>query len=84
MRKSLAAVLCFLLLCEAVPLWAGLGSDKAQYVGGTVSAIKDGSEGTASTKNEKAFVFNYDGGKLEVPYDHINDLEYGQKAGRRV
>lgn len=84
MRKSLAALLCISFLFEAVPLWAGLGSDKALYVGGTVSAIKDGSEGTASTKDEKVFVFNYDGGKLQVPYDRINDLEYGQKAGRRL
>jgi hypothetical protein len=84
MRKSLATILCVLFLVEAVPLWAGLGSDKALYVGGTVSAIKDGSEGTASTKDEKIFVFNYDGGKLQVPYERINDLEYGQKAGRRL
>jgi hypothetical protein len=64
--------------------WAGLGSDKTEYLGGTVNSIKEGTEGTSSAKDEKVFVFNYSGGKLEIPYDQINDLEYGQKAGRRL
>jgi hypothetical protein len=29
-------------------------------------------------------VFQYKGGKLEIPYDQVDDLEYGQKAGRRL
>ncbi len=83
MKRTVAAVLCFLFLIEPV-MWAGLGSEKAMYVGGTVSSLKEGTEGTASAKDEKVFVFQHAGGKLEVPYDRINDLEYGQKAGRRV
>jgi len=64
--------------------FAGLGNDKALYVGGTENQLKDGTEGVASAKNEKNFVFNYAGNTLSVPYDQIDDLEYGQKAGRRV
>jgi len=30
------------------------------------------------------FVFDYKGGQLSIPYEKINDIEYGQKAGRRV
>ncbi len=30
------------------------------------------------------FVFSYQGGELKIPYDRVNDLEYGQKAGRRL
>lgn len=82
-KRSIALALCFCFFMEAL-MWAGLGSDKAEYVGGTVSSIKDGTEGTASAKDDKVFVFNYQGGKLEVPYDRIDDLEYGQKAGRRL
>src|SRR6266436_7382898 len=45
-------------------------------------------EGTSSTSDEKVFVFTYkDGdkqGRLTVPYARINELEYGQKAGRRI
>jgi len=67
-----------------VAAFAGLGSDKTRYVGGTENEIKDGAEGTVSAKDEKNFLFSYGGSTLSVPYDQINDLEYGQKAGRRV
>jgi hypothetical protein len=29
-------------------------------------------------------VFTHDGQRFTVPYDRINDLEYGQKVGRRL
>jgi hypothetical protein len=29
-------------------------------------------------------MFTYSGGQLAIPYDRVNDLEYGQKAGRRL
>lgn len=64
--------------------FAGLGSNKAMYVGGTVNTIKEGTEGTLSAKDEKVMVFSYEGKTLQVPYERINDLEYGQKAGRRL
>jgi len=83
MRKILAVMaLCVLIL--DIPAWAGLGSDKTMYVGGTVTAIKEGTEGKSSTHDEKVFVFEYKGGELKIPYERINDLEYGQKAGRRL
>jgi hypothetical protein len=83
MHKRIALVLICVLLCESA-LWAGLGSDKTMYVGGTVNSIKEGSEGKSSTKDEKVFVFEADGAKLEIPYTQVEGLEYGQKAGRRV
>lgn len=82
-KKVIAAVLICAFGFESLA-WAGLGSDKAMYVGGTVSSLKEGTEGKASAKDETNFVFVYEGGKLEVPYDKIDDLEYGQKAGRRL
>ncbi len=83
MKRSVAALLCVAFLFESA-LWAGLGSEQTMYVGGTVNSIKEGTEGKSSAKNEKVFVFTYGGGKLEIPYDRVNDLEYGQKAGRRL
>jgi hypothetical protein len=81
-KKVVVAVLTMVLL---VPLaFAGLGSRKAQYIGGTVSSIRDGSEGTTSTKDEKVYTFTFGGGELKIPYDRVDSLEYGQKAGRRV
>jgi hypothetical protein len=67
-----------------VAAFAGLGSDKTEYVGGTENQIKEGTEGKSSAKDEKAFLFEFKQGKLEIPYEQVNDLEYGQKAGRRV
>jgi len=83
MRRLIAASLsAFLLL--AIPVEAGLASKKTMYVGGTLTAIKEHAEGVCSTNDEKTFVFDYKEGKLNVPYSRINDLEYGQKAGRRL
>ena len=82
-RKAAATILVATLLLERAA-WAGLGSDKAMYVGGTVSALKEGTEGHVSEKNEDLFVFHFQDGDFKIPYDHVNDLEYGQKAGRRL
>ena len=83
MRRATSVILAFLFVAESLA-WAGLGSDKMLYVGGTVSALKDGTEGKGSTKDEKVFTFSHNGANLQIPYDRINDLEYGQKAGRRL
>lgn len=82
-RRTLLVLLVFSLIFE-MPLWAGLDSHKTMYVGGTVNSIKEGTQGVSSTHDEKVFVFEYHGGKLTIPYENINDLEYGQKAGRRL
>jgi hypothetical protein len=82
LKRALALVSVVVWLVE-VPVWA-VGDKNTAYVGGTVSSIKEGAEGTSSTADEKTFVFDSKGGKLGIPYDRINDLEYGQKAGRRV
>ena len=83
MKRSLCLVLAVAILCD-LAAFAGLGSDKTAYVGGTENQIKDGTEGTSSAKDEKNFVFEYKGGSLAIPYSEVNDLEYGQKAGRRL
>lgn len=83
MKKALGAGLALILIFDLIA-WAGLGSDKTMYIGGTIASIKQGTEGRSSTQDEKVFVFEYQGGKLTIPYDRVNDLEYGQKAGRRI
>jgi hypothetical protein len=83
MKRSIA----LLLVCAFgldVGAFAGLGSDKTAYVGGTENQIKEGTEGKSSAKDEKNFVFVYKDGNLSIPYEQVNDLEYGQKAGRRI
>lgn len=83
MKRFLAGALACLLIF-AIATEAGLDSKKAMYVGGTVTTIKERTEGASSTNDEKVFVFTYKGGELKIPYDRVNDLEYGQKAGRRL
>jgi hypothetical protein len=64
--------------------FAGLGSDKTKYIGGTAASLKEGDEGKSSTKDVKIFVFEAGKDRLEIPYDKVDSLEYGQKAGRRI
>ena len=79
------SVITILILAICVPyMFAGLGSHKAEYIGGTVATIKEGTEGETSMKDEKVYTFTYKGGNLTIPYDQVDSLEYGQKAGRRV
>src|SRR4051794_36130962 len=77
-------VVLFLCLGLVTPAFAGLGSNKTMYVGGTVGTIKAGTEGVGTTDNEKVYVFSHSGQKLEIPYDRVDGIEYGQKAGRRL
>ena len=59
---------------------------------GTITALgnrKDPIEGRLDTSNEDALVFapfekDFAGKTLTIRYSEIVDLEYGQKAGRRV
>ena len=87
MRKPLIYAVVVALLFD-LAVTAGIGSRVTMYVGGTLTNIKEGTEGTSSTADEKTFVFTYKTGKqktdLKVPYERINSLEYGQKAGRRL
>lgn len=82
-RKAIGLVIAF-ALGLSTPGWAGVGSHNIEYAGGTISSLKPGTEGTCSTDDPKIFIFKSKKGNLAIPYDRINDLEYGQKAGRRL
>jgi len=77
MKKVIALSLC---LAIASCAFAGVGGDKVAYRGGTAAGLKDGFEAKANLKRPDAFTF----GTLTIPYDKIQSIEYGQKAGRRV
>ena len=83
MKRSIALFLVCLIALDFAA-FGGLGSDKTAYIGGTENQIKDGTEGESSAKDERLFAFTFKSGQLEIPYDQIDDLEYGQKAGRRL
>jgi hypothetical protein len=66
---------------------AAVGGNKAQYIGGTLASVKEKAEGKLDTSGPEALVFTPDGKNktaVSIPYASIKELEYGQKAGRRV
>jgi 3-hydroxy-3-methylglutaryl CoA synthase len=88
--KLVASTVLAAFLVESVAF--AVDSKGAAYFGGTVSAFNDAKnpvEGKLNTKKDDALVFTADdrpfvGQSLSIRYSDIIDLEYGQKAGRRV
>lgn len=88
--KLVASMVLTAMLTESVAF--AVDSKGAAYFGGTVAAFKDARnpvEGKLNTKNDDALVFTADdkpfaGQTVSISYTDIIDLEYGQKAGRRV
>jgi hypothetical protein len=76
MRKSIASVLMLIL---AVPALAVEGSDVA-YVGGTVPSVKEGVVGRIDLTLDKELVFQFAGGRLDIPYSGIESYEQSQEV----
>lgn len=72
---------CLILTIETM---AGERGGRAEYVGGTLSALKERSDGRIQTTDAVFLEFRARKGSIRVPYEKINLLEYGQKAERRV
>lgn len=80
-------IIVALTLVTTTTLLAGIGGNKALYVGGTVAGLVEKTEGKLDTANDTMLTFTPDKKKLTaatIPYKSITELEYGQKAGRRV
>ena len=94
MKKSIVLLICISLFLNSVAFaFAGIDSKKAAFVGGTLKdkffpGAKDLVEGDLNTADEKNLIFSYklkkESKEYIIPYDQIIDIEYGQKAGRRV
>lgn len=64
---------------------SAVGGDKGQYMGGTIVTLKEKAEAKFDTTSEKALSFDAaKNGRVTITYASIKELEYGQKAGRRV
>lgn len=94
MKKILILTLLFTFILNSIA-FAGIGSKKAAYQGGTTKDkdfpdAKDGVEGILDTADEAQLKFSYrlksekTDRQFSIAYKDILDLEYGQKAGRRV
>lgn len=85
-----AAMLVAIMLTDSTLL--ALDSKDAAYFGGTITVFgnpKEAVEGKLDTSDEKTLLFaaygkEFAGKTFSISYAKISDLEYGQKAGRRV
>jgi len=64
--------------------FAKVTGKEVMYVGGTITALPEGTIGALDATSEKVLVFTSPKGKFEIPYGNVTSLEYGQKAGRRL
>ena len=81
-RRALAAMLLVVFLSAAL---SAVDGDKAMYVGGTLTGLKEKTEGRLVTTSETSLRFEAGSkGSATIPYGTVTSLEYGQKAGRRV
>ena len=71
------------VLAAAPVLFAGEPGARADYIGGTLSALSGKTGGIIHTTYEESLFFQTRKITIRVPYDKINLLEYGQKASRR-
>ena len=92
MKKVIVSALMLCIVLNATA-FAGLSSKKAAYQGGTTkdkdfAGAKDAVEGVLNLNDEKELKFSYKQSKVKkeysIPYNQFIDIEYGQKAGRRV
>ena len=61
-----------------------LAQSRAEYVGGTASALTSGSAGSIELSDQRYLAFYTKRGQVRVAYDRVNLLEYGQKVDRRL
>ena len=90
--KRTGAMLLLLTFGAEASGVASVGSKEAAYFGGTAAAFAgatDPVEGRIDTDNESDLAFvatgrAFAGRTVTIPYASVMDVEYGQKAGRRV
>lgn len=89
--KTISAVLAMVFFLQAL-VFAGIDGKQVAYIGGTVpvfSGEKQPVVGELDTSNNDQVRFVPKEGKnkgkeFAIAYDKFVDIEYGQKAGRRV
>jgi len=74
---------CLFALLMVSTVYAGDSGDHVQYVGGTISALPTKTGGFINTPGEDLFLFQAKGVTVQIPYEKINAVEYGQRVSRR-
>ena len=83
-RSSRVCYFPLLFLFAAGTLFGWDGGAKATYVGGSIPGLPDSVKGKLDLTNTLLCRFDAKEIEVNVPWDKINMLEYGQKVGRRI
>lgn len=79
-----SAALAFSLLVALPSAVLAVKRGEAKYVGGTIATIREDAEGPINLTDLKRLTFlPKDSQILEIPWDRVSQLEYGQKVTRR-
>ena len=82
-RQVSALLSLALLVAIAAPAFA-VKKGQAKYIGGTTKTIAENAEGPIDLTNEKRMTYiPKNSAMLEIPWDRVSQLEYGQKVARR-
>jgi hypothetical protein len=81
-RRKLCLHGCLCLV--ALMMTAADGGGRVTYVGGTLQALAEKPDGALDTTHEQYLFFRTRQLTMQVPYDRVNLLEYGQKVNRRL
>ncbi|MEO8360276.1 MAG: hypothetical protein ABI672_09625 [Vicinamibacteria bacterium] len=77
------AVFIAFMTSLAVPVYA-VKKGQAKFMGGTIKSIAEKAEGPIDLTNEKRLTFfPKNSAVLEIPWDRVSQLEYGQNVARR-
>jgi len=57
---------------------------EAEYLGGTLPTLAPNTGGTILTTDPISFIFKTKNATIRIPFDRIQQIEYGQKVDRRV
>ncbi len=82
--KRIFSLLVVVSLVGDVAAIAAVRGKAAKYVGGTIAALPEKTEGKLDLQEAVVVFVVKNDTKLAIPYAKIESLEYGQKAGRRV
>ncbi|MGC8794364.1 MAG: hypothetical protein ACP5U2_13330 [Bryobacteraceae bacterium] len=75
-------LLASILFAPGWPAGADEGA-RVEYAGGTVAGLKARAGGRIFTTDDRVMLVQTGRDRLEVPYERINLLEYGQQVSRR-
>ena len=75
----------FLLAAGLLSTAAGQGQrgSSAEYLGGTLDSLPPRVAGTLYTHDPHSLLFQTQRAAVRIPYERINQIEYGQKVDRR-